>query len=221
VLTALYPIHARFASNATTPHRTPPIAVFGAVRPAVPSSAATPRRTTIWRGRVGLTAHAPRTAGERNGRKSRCLTALMARKPRAGPRWSARTLISGATSPLFQHPPALGDGHGSSVLLPAEVARRDADPPQIPTPQSVSAAGRACSDGVRLCASAGRGTNERSCSAASVTPPVAARRGGPLAYAGHTVTLRLWNGPGPKNDTTCDNGLWGDPVLRIGAQPPR
>ncbi len=38
-------------------------------------------------------------------------------------------------------------------------------------------------------------------------------------YAGRTVTLRLEADPGPKRDTTCDSGYYGNPVLRLG-QPP-
>jgi hypothetical protein len=39
------------------------------------------------------------------------------------------------------------------------------------------------------------------------------------AYAGKTITLRLWNGPGPNNDTTCDTGYWAEPTLVAGQQP--
>jgi hypothetical protein len=39
------------------------------------------------------------------------------------------------------------------------------------------------------------------------------------AYAGQHVTLRLWTGPGPKNNTTCDQCYWGDPLIMVGAQP--
>jgi len=38
-------------------------------------------------------------------------------------------------------------------------------------------------------------------------------------YAGKTITLRLWNGPGPKGDTTCDSGYWGEPTLIVGDKP--
>ncbi len=39
------------------------------------------------------------------------------------------------------------------------------------------------------------------------------------AYAGQTITLRLWTGPGPKHNTTCDQCYWGDPVIIAGLQP--
>lgn len=39
------------------------------------------------------------------------------------------------------------------------------------------------------------------------------------AYAGKKVVLRLWTGPGPKMDTCCDGGGWGDVRLSVGPQP--
>jgi len=39
------------------------------------------------------------------------------------------------------------------------------------------------------------------------------------AFAGKTVTLRLWNGPGPANNTTCDSGFWAEPTLIVGEPP--
>ncbi len=39
------------------------------------------------------------------------------------------------------------------------------------------------------------------------------------AYAGQRVTLRIWSGPGPKNNTTCDSCFWGDIVLIVGTLP--
>ena len=38
-------------------------------------------------------------------------------------------------------------------------------------------------------------------------------------WAGKTITLRLWTGPGPKLNTCCDGGGWGDVKLLIGPQP--
>ncbi len=39
------------------------------------------------------------------------------------------------------------------------------------------------------------------------------------AYAGQTITLRLWSGPGPEGNTTCDSGYWGEPTLVVGDKP--
>ena len=38
------------------------------------------------------------------------------------------------------------------------------------------------------------------------------------AYSGQCVTLRLWTGPGPHNDTKCDQAFWGDPTLVVGTR---
>lgn len=38
-------------------------------------------------------------------------------------------------------------------------------------------------------------------------------------YAGQHITLRLWTGPGPKNNTVCDLCYWGDPVIVVGNLP--
>lgn len=39
------------------------------------------------------------------------------------------------------------------------------------------------------------------------------------AYAGKTITMRLWNGPGPAGNTTCDSGYWAEPTLIAGLRP--
>jgi hypothetical protein len=39
------------------------------------------------------------------------------------------------------------------------------------------------------------------------------------AYSGQSITLRIWSGPGPKNNTTCDSCFWGDVVLIVGDRP--
>ena len=41
------------------------------------------------------------------------------------------------------------------------------------------------------------------------------------AYAGQTIVLRLWCGPGPKNNTLCDSGYWAEPTLVAGTPPKR
>ncbi|MBR1586723.1 MAG: hypothetical protein IJ658_00210, partial [Kiritimatiellae bacterium] len=38
-------------------------------------------------------------------------------------------------------------------------------------------------------------------------------------WAGKKVALRLWTGPGPKMNTCCDGGGWGDVKLLAGPQP--
>ena len=38
-------------------------------------------------------------------------------------------------------------------------------------------------------------------------------------FGGRRVTLRLVANPGPKGDTSCDSGYWGNPLLRAGRPP--
>ncbi|MBM3891860.1 MAG: hypothetical protein FJ388_22330, partial [Verrucomicrobia bacterium] len=38
-------------------------------------------------------------------------------------------------------------------------------------------------------------------------------------YAGREITLRLFTGPGPKHNTTCDSAFWAEPTLWIGPRP--
>jgi hypothetical protein len=38
-------------------------------------------------------------------------------------------------------------------------------------------------------------------------------------WAGQAITLRLWTGPGPKMNTTCDRCAWGEPVILVGERP--
>lgn len=38
-------------------------------------------------------------------------------------------------------------------------------------------------------------------------------------WAGKKVALRLWTGPGPRMNTNCDGGAWGDLFLDVGALP--
>lgn len=38
-------------------------------------------------------------------------------------------------------------------------------------------------------------------------------------WAGTDVTLRLWTGPGPANDSACDHCYWADPMVTIGKKP--
>jgi len=35
-------------------------------------------------------------------------------------------------------------------------------------------------------------------------------------FAGKRISLKLWAGPGPKGDTTCDSGFWGGPTIIVG-----
>ncbi len=226
VLSALYPVHARlaFARDAARvgPH---PIAIFSAVRPDSPAAALpcqdAPLKPGVWR-LAGLTPCA--TAWARGGRTFPLPPGFNGSDPESGATLFREDVARGGVPrrSIGIHPPWKG-GHGTlwtefrltlpaaaPILLRFHTAVRDVRPDER------------ASDGVEfkvLVQAADRAAKElfTRFSAATTWQPGEADLS---AYAGQTVTLRLWNGPGPKNDTTCDNGFWGDPELRIGVVKP-
>ena len=226
VLDAHYPIHARFAFERNNARfELHPIAVFQAARPAAPASAAPEQDIVLTPGVWRLTQLSARaTAWERNGRTTLLPPGFNGADSESGATlFRADIDLGGIARRSFSiHPPWKG-GHGTlwadyRLKLPAEkpivlrfhTAVREARPDERG------------SDGVefKVHVQTADSTDKElftRFSAATTWQPAEVDLS---AYAGQTVTLRLWNSPGPKNDTTCDNGFWGDPVLRIGALPP-
>ena len=222
VLDALYPIHARFTFAHGELH---PIAIFQAVRPqknAGPSSAqailATPG---VWR----LSHFTPSaTAWERNGHTTTLPFGFSGSDRESGATFAQEEIERGGVVRhcLGIHPPWKG-GYGTlwsdyrlalntntPIRLKFYTAIRDN---RVDEPKS---------DGVDFRVKVLDESNaERELFArfsdAKTWQPAEIDLS---AFAGQTVTLRLWNGPGPKNDTTCDNGFWGDPLLLIGTVSP-
>ena len=227
VLTALYPIHACFAfERNNTRIELHPIAVFGAVRPAVPASAAVAAPDIdlapgVW-GLTRLTPHA--SAWERNGRMIPLPDGFDGSEAESGATWFRSDIdLGGQLRRCFSIHPPWRDGHGTlwsdyRLKLPAEtpiLLRFHTAVREVP-PGARGSDGVAFKVRVLAADQTEKELFSRLCDASTWQPAEVDLS----AYAGQTVTLRLWNGPGPKNDTTCDNGLWGDPVLRIGALPP-
>ena len=222
VLAALYPIHARFTFGRVELH---PIAIFQAIRSAKndePSSAkAISAAPGVWR----LSHFTPSArAWERNGRTVQLPFGFSGSDRESGATFAQEEIERGGVVRhcLGIHPPWKG-GHGTlwsdyrlalttntPISLKFYTAIRDSrdDEPK--------------SDGVDFrvkvldAANAERELFTRFSDAKTWQPAEVDLS----PYAGQTVTLRLWNGPGPKNDTTCDNGFWGDPLLLVGAVPP-
>ena len=222
VLDALYPVHARFALGDTELH---PIAVFRAVRPASAQAASAPRDLAPGPGLCRL-AHAPASAAawERGGRVTPLPPGFSGSDRESGATWTREEVVRGGVprACLGIHPPWKG-GQGTlwsdyRVALPTNTPIRL----KFHTAIRDSHPGEPASDGVdfrvRVLDAAGqeqerfaRFSDSKTWEAAEVDLS---------ACAGQTVTLRLWNGPGPKGDTTCDNGYWGDPLLAVGPTPP-
>ena len=222
VLEALYPIHARFTTETDTRlldlH---PIAVFKTTLPHSEAPAAPASATALTPGPTPLTQLTPHVrAWARNG-ETRILPY----------RFNGTDTESGATlshdeieragvrrRSISIHPPWKG-GHGSlwsdyRVRLPFETpilfkfntAIRDVRPDEP------------SSDGVefKVFILTSDPTKKEVFTRHTTSTVWQSAEIDLSAYASQTITLRLWNGPGPKNDTTCDNGFWGDPVLQTG-----
>ena len=225
-LDALYPIHARFTfvSNDTRIDLHP-IAIFKAARPVVTAPAAAAQDIILTPGVWHLTQLTPlATAWERNGRVTPLPAGFNGSDSESGATLLREDVDRGGIfrSSISIHPPWKG-GHGTlwtefRLKLPVETpiqfgfhtAVRDVRPDER------------ASDGVEFKVLLRRAEQAEKelftrFSAATVWQSAETDLS---AYAGQTVTLRLWNGPGPKNDTTCDNGFWGDPILRVGALKP-
>jgi hypothetical protein len=222
VLDALYPIHARFSLNQAELH---PIAIFQAERPAAATAPAPLHNPTLTPGVWRLSRFTPTATAWRRGGKTAALPYGFNGSDReSGATWVREEMVRGGVlrQCLSIHPPWKG-GHGTlwsdyRLTLPANApvalnfhtAIRDTLEEE-PT-----------SDGVafRVLALDAAGKERELFSRFSDAKIWQPAEIDLSAYAGQTVTLRLWNGPGPKNDTTCDNGFWGDPSLLVGAMPP-
>jgi len=226
VLNALYPIHAAFSfgvdGKRVTLH---PIAIFEAEKKAAAQTAKEPREAVLAAGVLRLDTGADRRVF---CRQNRAVTEL-------GVNYSGSDAASGtgmhvesqmrggvARAGFAVHPPYRG-GPGTTwndfrLALPADkpaaltfyTALRD------------SSATEPASDGTKfkviVVDASGverelftRFSDSKSWEAASVDLG---------AYAGQHITLRLWTGPGPKNNTVCDQCYWGDPIITVGSLPP-
>jgi hypothetical protein len=222
VLAALYPVHARFAGIAEGLH---PIAVFAAKTPVTAAQAAPAEAVPLAEGLTPLLRLTPHLrAWARNGETHPLPYGFVGAVSSSGATFHPDDIVRGETQrrSLSIHPPWKG-GAGTlwsdyRLSLPAATPIRLT----FHTAMRDLRRGEPPSDGVafRVEVQAGEGlaTNlfER-----HVTATVWESAEVDLsAFAGQTLTLRLWNGPGPKNDTTCDNGFWGSPEIRIGTPPP-
>ncbi len=222
VLDALYPIHARLALGAAELH---PIALFQAARP-VASTAAVAAPPLAPAPGVCRLAHMPASAAAwaRGGRVTALPPGFNGADRESGASWFQEEVVRGGTprACFSVHPPWKGGpgtlGADYRFALPTNAPIRF----KFHTAIRDTLEEEPTSDGVdfrvRVLDAAraerelfARFTDSKTWQPAEVDLS---------PYAGQTVTLRLWIGPGPKNDTTCDNGFWGDPLLVVGTQPP-
>ena len=226
VLPALYPLHARFAFGAADARiELHPIALFEAVTPPAPRGGPAAEAVAVASGVTRLTRLTPAaSAWSRGGRTSAMPHGFSGSERESGASWSQEEVVRGGVlrRSLGVHPPWKG-GWGTlwsdyRLALPSQTPIRLT----FHTAIRDSRDGEPVSDGVDYrvevedAAGNTRGLFTRFTASKTWQPAEVDLS----PYAGQTVTLRLWNGPGPKHDTTCDNGYWGDPLLVVGALPP-
>lgn len=224
VLSALYPIHARFSfkrgGEQITLH---PVAIFKAQRAVTKPSEKSASKSAFKPGPgrwplTGVETHA--VAWERNNQVTQLPADFNGSDPVSGATLVHDDVVCDGVRmrSLSFHPPWKG-GYGNiwsdyKLDLPADLSVRFKFNMAI----RKSAPGEPLSDGVGYRVQVlQRDKADKTLFESFVDSKKWQSAEVDLsAYSGESITLRLWNSPGPKNDTTCDNGFWGNPLLEIG-----
>ena len=224
-LNALYPVHARFTPKGAKPEEAPhPIAVFMFRNPNAPRPLKSKTAPVLAKGVYRLDVGFPRTSFVEVKGQVRQIDAGGRDKETAGQLLKGRPSAAGVGKNGFSSHPPYRTGAGfiwSDFPL---------DLPAV-TPISFSCANflvdngdQPPSDGVeyRVYAVAAGQEPKLVCSQLVTQKTTWQEMAGDLTpWAGKQIALRLWTGPGPKMNTCCDGGGWGDVRLRIGLQPER
>ncbi len=221
-LDALYPVHARFTPAGVKPGDAPhPIAVFMYKNPAAPRSQAVFAPLKLTKGVYHLdSGFTCTTTVEVNG-KTRVVEDAAARSE-WGTGWTRRSINAGGVSKMgFSTHPPYRKGAG---FLWCDYAL------ELPTATPIafscanflgSPGDQPASDGAeyRVYVLEEGAEPKLVASHIVVTPLTWQTLAADLTpWAGRKITLRLWTGPGPKMNTCCDGGGWGDLALAIGPQ---
>ena len=225
VLNALYPIHAKLSlsieGKAIDLH---PIAIFEAVRPAAEKTAATQTEAVLGDGVLRLDNGADRRVFCRQKDGVVELGVNYSGADQASGTHSSRdtaTRGGAARSGFSIHPPYRGGAGitwrdfklalpaGKPAVLTFFTAIRDQGPTEPASDGTEHKVSVIAADGKEKELFT-RFSDNKNWEPASVNLD---------AYAGQHITLRLWTGPGPKNNTTCDQCFWGDPVITVGDLP--
>ena len=209
-LNALYPIHASWALPGGEPLH--PIAIFRAKD--APSRASAARAPCVpKKGRVRLDKFPATVWTEVNGRV----------EPLAGGASfePAQVASEGGVRPGFTcHPPWQGGAGAVWRDIPLALPETRPCALRFATALLGKSGGGAASDGTEHKVFVIEG--EKATEVFSRFSAARTWQDGTIdlaPWAGMSVTLRLWVGPGPKMDTTCDRCGWADPVLEIGEMP--
>lgn len=224
-LDALYPVHATFTpagadAKAAVPH---PIAVFQYRNPNAPRALPPTRRPALGPGVFALDRGFERTTAlEVNGK-----THQVAANGDASADWGARIQEGGMQvgdawkRGFTSHPPYKKGAGFIWSDFPLELP--DVRPIAVRVSNFlVSNGDQPPSDGVEykiLVLEDGQPPKELASHIVKKTLTWQDLSADISAYAGKKIALRLWTGPGPKMNTCCDGGGWGDVRLEIGPQP--
>ena len=225
VLSALYPIHAELALTLDgQPVDLHPIAIFEAVRPAS-AKPILQKETVASDGILRLDCGADRRVFYRqNGGAVELGVNFSGSDPASGAHFTREpgTARGGVTRAGFGiHPPYRGAAGvtwsdfrlalpaGKPASLNFYTSLRDSSPTEP------------LSDGTefKVIVRTADGAEKELFSRFSACKTWEPARVDLSAYAGRHITLRLWTGPGPKNNTTCDQCYWGDPIIAVGTLP--
>ena len=216
-LNALYPVHARFVPKGGDPDRAPhPVAIFKHVHPNAPRARRPVAKPQLGRGTFAL-ASFPRTVAVEVGGQVHPLAADGNAREYGG----GMTVCGDGWS---VHPPYLkGAGFVMSDLaldLPS------ADPllfsSSIRIGSNLAQPGVPPSDGVEFKVFVVEGTSApQEVRSVVVTDPTQTvdLTADLSSFAGKSVTLRLWTGPGPRMNTCCDGASWTALRLHVGERP--
>jgi len=222
-LNALYPVHARFTPKGAKPEAAPhPIAVFMFKNPSAPRPSKAVKTPVLAKGAFRLDAgFARKTFVEVRGKVAEVAADGSDAKTRGHMRPGRPSTAGVAKDGFGSHPPyATGAGFIWSDFpldLPAvtpiafSCANFLVDNGDQPPSDGVEYRVYVCEEGQ---------APKLVCSRLVTEKMKWQEMSGDLSpWAGKKVVLRLWTGPGPKMNTCCDGGGWGDLQLLVGPQP--
>ena len=222
-LNALYPVHARFTPVGRTKDESPhPIAVFRYRNPQTPNTVVKPAPPVLEKGEFRLDRGFVRTTCVQvNGRVSQLPESGAAKEWGGGMTKGSPHTCGVAKRGFNTHPPFL---KGAGVLWSDfPLALPDEKPIRISFSNFlVSSGDQPPSDGVEykvFVLEEGAAPVEVCGQLLKKVRTWSDCAGDLSAWAGKKIVLRLWTGPGPNMDPSCDGGGWGDVKLAIGPCP--
>ncbi|MCQ2394347.1 MAG: hypothetical protein MJ249_08670 [Kiritimatiellae bacterium] len=222
-LNALYPVHARFTPAGGVVEKAPhPIAIFQFDHPKAPRALRPQSVPKLGKGTYNLANGFAYTRSFRVGESVRLVNDSSVERAWGATMWRATLDVAGERKIGFRtHPPWR---KGPGIIWADFPLELPAEGPIVFTCENflTDPCGQPPSDGVDYKVFVVEAGKEPQPVAAQCVKKIMTwtRMTADLsAWAGKKISLRLWTGPGPKMNTCCDGGGWGEPCLVIGPQP--